>query len=375
MGSDRKRGCDYTGSMVFAVDVREACRSIRTGKAVWTYGFVTELLRRSHIVYLCTDAPLPPQWERMLKEHSDRMRTITVSSGVFWHWRMARVISALPTLDIYVSPTSFLVPFLLGSKTAYVPVVHDLIAFMHEPHNWKAKLIERLTLSRVLKHAAMVCTVSSQVQRDLLMRFPSLSSDDVRVLFAGPSALQPPARSSHPRTIVHIGTLCPRKNQAKLIEAFSRLPRELRAMHPLVIIGARGWHDEEIIRAIQSSEFVQWKGYLPDGERDACLQDAKVFAYPSLYEGFGLPVLDAMRAGIPVLTTQRGSLREVAGEAAVFVDPDDVESIRDGLERLLTDSALLERLQKEGPAQAAMFSWGATVDRFLEAMREVSETA
>jgi len=110
-------------------------------------------------------------------------------------------------------------------------------------------------------------------------------------------------------------------------------------------------------------------GYVPEEQYRALLQSSTVLAFPSLYEGFGLPVLDALQRGIPVLTTERGSIPEVSGTCCVTVNPESVDSIRDGLRVILTNSHLRDRLRSCGPAQAARFSWDRTAERLLEAVQ------
>lgn len=123
----------------------------------------------------------------------------------------------------------------------------------------------------------------------------------------------------------------------------------------------------------RSTPGVEWIGYGSRAQEEELLSRCTVFALPSLYEGFGLSVLDALHHGIPVLTSERGALKEIAGDAAIFVNPEDVRSIADGLQRLLTDSALRDRLSCEGKAQAQKFSWKRTVDTFLSALDRIEQ--
>jgi glycosyltransferase involved in cell wall biosynthesis len=270
---------------------------------------------------------------------------------------------------LYFSPTSYIVPFLMGRSVPVIPLVHDLIAFRKEPHDRKAQWIERWTLRRVLSVAHHICAISTATKNDLLARYPSLKPEDITVLYAGPFTASPPPNHPDGKTILCIGTLCPRKNQLRLIRAFARLPPDLRRTHALVLAGGRGWHDAEIVRLAERTPGVTWLGYVQDDAYEELLSRCTVLAFPSLYEGFGMPVLDALQRGIPVLTTDRGSLPEVAGNAAIFVDPEDEESITRGLLTLLTDGGIRGRLRAEGPLQARQFTWKRTVDLFLTALQ------
>jgi len=250
-----------------------------------------------------------------------------------------------------------------------ITLVHDLIAFRGEPHQRKAQIIERLTLRRALAQASHVCTISEATKHDLLNRYGFLTGERISVIFAGPYSETAPQNVSDGRTVLSVGTLCPRKNQLSLIRAFAGLPEDIRARSRLIIAGGRGWHDREIVRLARETPGVEWRGYVTDAEYESLLSSASVFALPSLYEGFGMPVLDALQRGIPVLTSRRGSLPEVAGEAALFVDPEDEGSLIQGLKTLLTDDAVRQRLRSAGPQQASQFSWKRTVDLFLSGVQ------
>lgn len=354
--------------MHLALDVREACDAHRTGKGQWTYGFVSELLTRHHECTLFSDCPLPSEWTKA----SDRTHVqILREKGLAWHFAVAKLLLKNESIDAYVSPASYIVPFLLAKKKKCIPVVHDLIAFRSEPHDNKATFIERLTLKRTVRHAAHILTVSETTKYDLLAKFPAVSS--VTPIFAGP--IHAHSASSHKgKTIVCVGTLSPRKNQLRLIQAYARLSGAVKKEHPLVLVGRRGWNDDEIVKLASKTPGVEWKQYLSDAEVEKLLEDTAVFAFPTLYEGFGLPVLDALRRGIPVLTSDRGSVKEVAGDVAVFIDPEHVSSIHDGLSTLLADAALRKRLQTDGPKRAELFSWKRTVDLFESALAKIDNS-
>ena len=274
-------------------------------------------------------------------------------------------------IGCYVSPVSYIVPSLLGSRVPCIPIVHDLIAFRHEPHDLKAMGVERLTLGKVVRSARHICVVSTATKIDLLTRYGSLAPSSVTPIFAGSVMDDSTGNTPDGSTILCIGTLCPRKNQKRLIEAFASLPVPLRKTHRLLLVGGRGWKDHDIIAHARKMEGVEWTSYLPDADCRLLLKTATIFAFPSLYEGFGMPVLDALARGIPVMTSDRGSLKEVAGEAAVYVDPESVASIAKGLERLLTDTSLRHTLSSQGREQAATFTWPRTVDLFVEALGKI----
>ncbi len=350
----------------YVIDVREACRPGRTGKGQWTHGFVSELLQRKIPLTLLTDADVPGEWS------SEGCAVVRISgTGLRWHWNVVRWLKKHPAVT-YVSPTSYIVPAFAPRLVRCIPIIHDLIAFRGEPHDRKATTIERLLLPRVMRRCRNLCTISESTKHDLLARFSHLDAARMTPIFAGPS--HPHPELSHPdgsalttsgKTILCIATLCPRKNQLRLIQAFAKLPDDLRNSHHLVLAGGRGWHDEEIVRAARSTPGVEWIGYVDAKGYDALLKSCTVFALPSLYEGFGMQILDALQRGIPVLTSDRGSLRELADGAALIVDPEDAGSISRGLESLLRDPSARANLAGKGRQRAALYSWKRTVDTFL----------
>ena len=188
------------------------------------------------------------------------------------------------------------------------------------------------------------------------------------MIFAGPLDEHPAQSSPDGETILCPGTLCPRKNQLRLIQAYAGLPQGTRDQYRLLLVGGRGWQDAEIVRLAQETPGVEWRGYVPEEEYRTLLARCTVLAFPSLYEGFGLPVLDALQRGIPVLTSAGGSLPEVTGGYAVTVEPRSVESIRMGLLHILQDATLQETLRTAGPGQAQQFSWDRTAELLLQAV-------
>jgi glycosyltransferase involved in cell wall biosynthesis len=349
------------------IDVREACAPRPTGKGAWTLGLVRELLTRDIELTLWTDTPLPAD----LADAARARHVVThvlPPAGLAWHLRTAATLAWRHAGEIYLSPTSYLVPWLLGTRLRCITVVHDLIAFRGEPHDRRAQGIERLTLPRCVRRAHHLITTSASARADLLRRYPWLAPPRVTAIQAGPRReTVSPARGGS-QTIVCLGTLCPRKNQRRLIEAFGRLPTHVRGAWQLILVGGRGWDDAPIVEAAAHTPGVRWLGYASETELEALLEAADLLAYPSLYEGFGLPVLEAFQRGIPVLTSNRGSLRELAGGSAFIVDPDDTAAISRGLQTLITDANLRADFRQRGLQTAATYTWAHTVDRLLTAI-------
>ncbi len=367
MDSDQLHLSQYTVRMHMGIDVREACVELRTGKGQWTYGFVSELLLRDFEITLYTNAALPEAWTKIIEtKNTIHVQTIT-ARGFFWHWKAALHFLQHEAIDLYVSPVSYLVPFIVGRRKKVIPVVHDLIAFQNEPHDVRATRIEKLTLHHAIFSAFRICTVSESTKRDLVLRYATLSLSSITPIFAGPMSQDATENVSDGKTILCIATLCPRKNQLRLIVAFALLPSDLRERSRLVLVGKRGWDDDEIVRRAASTPGVEWKQYLSDEECAMLFRTSAVFAFPSLYEGFGMPLLDAFRHGVPVLASDRGSLKEVADDAALLVNPENVQNIATGLEQLLTNADLRASFIEKGKKRVQDFSWKRTVDLFLQA--------
>lgn len=175
--------------------------------------------------------------------------------------------------------------------------------------------------------------------------------------------------------VLSVATLEPRKNLLRLIDAYARLSPALRAAYPLVLVGGSGWQNDDLLARIRSMELageVIRTGYLPRGQVLDLYASAAVFAYPSLYEGFGLPVLESFASATPVLTSNVASLPEVSGGAAIEVDPHSIEAIGDGLVRLLEDDALRARHTQLGLSRARQFSWARCAEQTLNAYRCLS---
>ncbi len=179
------------------------------------------------------------------------------------------------------------------------------------------------------------------------------------------------------RYILAVGTLEPRKNLLQAIDAYAGLPEAVRKSTPLVIAGMKGWLAEELqtrIRKYEDRGEVRWLGYVPAEILPMLYSGARMLVYPSLYEGFGLPVLEAMASGIPVITSNQASLPEVAGEAGIMVDPRDGDALREAMLRLIEDDREARRRIDLGLAQAARFTWRSCAENTLAVYRRALAT-
>jgi glycosyltransferase involved in cell wall biosynthesis len=260
-----------------------------------------------------------------------------------------------------------------------VTTIHDLIyRVLPDAHLGVRGMGMRVLVPLAARRSHRIVTDSESTARDL-ERYLSLPPDKVDVVPLGTgttlAATPEPAdelRVRHDlgdrRVLLSVSPKRPSKNLSRLLDALAMIPPERRPV--LVVPGYRTPHEDDLrehARAAGVESDVRWLGWTPDAELEGLYALADVFAFPSLYEGFGLPVLEAMRRGVPVVSSNRSSLPEVAGDAAILVDPEDPRAIADAVERVLADPAEAELMRAAGRAQAERFSWQATARGTLAA--------
>jgi glycosyltransferase involved in cell wall biosynthesis len=240
-----------------------------------------------------------------------------------------------------------------------VATVHDLVAFDPDLRLPRGSAAERLTLPLAVRRGQTLVCISEATRDALVERFPR-AAPLAHVVPHGVEQRFFADRAEEPYLLM-TGTLEPRKNIVRALEAAAGLPPELRERFELRLAGPRGWETGEIDAALaRYGARARHLGLVPDDELPDLYAGATVFLYPSLREGFGLPVLEAMAAGTAVVTSNLSSMPEVGGDAVRYVDPLDVASIRAGLEELLTDAGMRARLAAAGRERARSFTWERT---------------
>ncbi len=309
-------------------------------------------------------------------------------------WRMSVLLADflrvpmdrwIPGIDVFHG-TDHLLPPLRRARTVFT--LHDLIfKFFPEYHLPLNRAFLGLMLPRFLRRADAIIAVSECTKRDAI-RLYHLPPEKITVIYEGVDpALRPVedknlieqarARYAHDQPFVlYLGTIEPRKNLIALIDAV----RALRARglpHRLLIAGRKGWLYQatfDHVTRTGMSEAVVFLDYVPDAELPALFAACDAFVFPSLYEGFGLPPLEAMACGAPVVCSNTSSLPEVVGEAAVLFDPRDVGEIAGAIERVVSDVALRDELRAKGIAQAAKFSWERAARETLAVYERVTKS-
>ncbi|HJP65763.1 MAG TPA: glycosyltransferase family 1 protein [Actinomycetota bacterium] len=290
-----------------------------------------------------------------------------------------RLPAPLASTDLLHSPIPAAVPP-KGPGQRLVVTVHDL-AFLVLPNAYPTawRLMYRAALRRAVRTADALIAPSRHTAEDLIRR-TKLRADRVHVVPLASSLPESDADPAEtldrlkvkPPYVLFVGTLEPRKNLVRLIRAYRRLAAQ-GAPHRLVLAGPIGWQRQALLREamLEGPGEVVLVGQVLPLELDALYRAADAFVYPSLYEGFGLPVIEAMSRGVPSVVSASSSLPEVAGEAALPVDPYSVAGMADALERITTDGELAGRLRAAALTRAARFSWDQTARGTLEVYKQV----
>jgi glycosyltransferase involved in cell wall biosynthesis len=368
-------GIDYTPAIEqgggIGRYVRELVAALASQDALTPYQLFVAGVRRSR---------LPPVPGANFQWRSARLSPRTFAR--FWHR-----LRLLPPIESWTGPLSLfhatdfvLPPTRLATRT--ILTVHDL-SFVRAPETASPRLKRHLdrVVPRSVARADHILA-DSQATKDDLISLYRTPAEKITVLYSGVEARFAPVRDERALRAVRarygigaapyvlsVGTVQPRKNYVRLIEAMCTLPD-----HHLVIAGGRGWLEGPIHAAARHPGVcgrVHFIGFAADADLPALYSAADVFAYPSLYEGFGLPILEAMACGVPVVAANTSSLPEVAGDAALLVDPTSTDELAGALCRVLTDRALRAELCRRGFAQARRFSWDAAADQLQAIYRQM----
>jgi alpha-1,3-rhamnosyl/mannosyltransferase len=248
--------------------------------------------------------------------------------------------------------------------------IHDMTCWLMPELHPGANLRADRSFAELLRRADRLIAVSQSTKNDAV-RVLGLAPEKIDVIHSGIAAafFHPPVREVRKRYrldrrfVLFVGTIEPRKNLDTLLSAYAGLAADVRAEFELVIAGPSGWASAETKARLGGARCL---GYVPEDDLAPLTAAAAVFAYPSLYEGFGFPVAQAMAAGVPVVTSNVSSLPEIAGDAALLVDPHSVAELRDALSRLLTSPNLRAQLATRGRARAHNFRWEACAEQSIQ---------
>ncbi len=359
--------------MKIALDARALTRQKPAGKEQFVINVLKELFKSDkanrYILYLNQDFKqfLPPNF----------FKKIIKASGIFWHFFVILDLF-FQRPDVYLSTTSYIVPT-FKLKISAVCIIHDLVAVLPDFKylvSLKARILENLFLRLAIKRSKKIITISQNTKKDIYS-LCNVGLHKVSVIYPGFHSRFCPIKDEDKTKkvlrrygldkgfIFFVGTLEPRKNIIRLIEAYFRG----RFQAKLVIVGKRGWLYQEIFKKIKELNLknrIVFLDYVPDEDLPYLYNAASCFVYPSLYEGFGLPPLEAMACGCPVITSNISSLPEVVGDAGILVDPYNIDDIAGALKKILSDENLRQELKQKGFIQAQKFSWQKTTKQILK---------
>lgn len=310
-----------------------------------------------------------------------RLPTTNPIGRIFWEQTIAPLALLRDRPAVLFCPLN-VVPLL--TPCPRVVTIHDL-SFLRFPDRFRAAKRHYLTaLARIsVERATHVLTVSEFTRQEVISLLgvppekvtatPNGRDENLAPLSTERVEQFRVAKQLPERFILSLNTLEPRKNLTTLLRAYARI-KDVVAM-PLVVVGGKGWMYGPIFELVDDlglRDRVRFTGFVPREELALWYNAATVFVYPSLYEGFGLPPLEALQCGTPVITSNAASMPEVVGDAAVTFDPLDIEGLSTVLLRVIGDDALRQELRQRGPKQAARFSWKRTAAQTLEVLHAVA---
>lgn len=362
------------------------CRPVtapKTGDRTYVLNLIRALARVDSSNHYLLYTAEPTDLTRFGKPNFD---PVVLPSDPPWWWTPFTFPDDLARSQVSVAHVQYIIP--LSRPVPVITTIHDL-AFRRFPGLFPLK--HRVLLNTLVPlsawRAAHVITGSESTRADLL-NFYRLPPERVTVTpYAADPIYRPMDREEAARAargrfglktpfILSVGVLQPRKNLTRLVQAFASIARQIP--HSLVLVGKWGWAHDQLRQALKRASLgdrIAFTGYVADADLPVLYNAAELFVYPSLYEGFGLPPLEAMACGTPVIAGRESSLPEVVGTAGVLVDPRDTRAIATAMADLLSDARERERLGRAAVERAARFSWDMTAELTLRVYRSVARGA
>lgn len=387
--------------MIIGIDGRSLLTD-KTGVGVYTDRLITGLLASDNTINCKLYLPLPLKLgfaggkakgallRRIAANYGGRVELTTVEfppqklQRMLWRFISSPAIeSALGNIDVFHA-TSFIMPPLKFAKG--VLTIYDLTFMLFPAFHGKGMQAFTRDIRNYANRADCIIAISKHTKRDIMehlqvpeerIRVTMLAADERYRIVNDPDSITS-VKSKFGIDgdyILYTGTLEPRKNVPALIRAYSQLRNEARITHRLVLAGKKGWLYDEILESVRTlglERYVIFTGYVADEDMPYLYNGAELFVYPSFYEGFGLPPLEAMACGCPVVTSNTSSLPEVVGGAGLMVDPYRPEELAEAMGRILEDSELRSELRERGLKRAAEFSWRRCAEETLAVYRELS---
>ncbi|MFH1671371.1 MAG: glycosyltransferase family 1 protein [Candidatus Portnoybacteria bacterium] len=376
-------------SMNIGVDIRVLARGARTGVEEYVINLLSHLL------------PLEPEvnfnlfYNALRKVNLDHsflsfpnvnLKDFKIPNRLFFasarYFNQPKIDKLLGQTDTYFNPHFFVSP--VSSKCRKVMTFHDL-SFVHHPEffSWRKRLWQRFLMKtkEEAKKADKIIAVSESTKNDLINLY-QIKEEKIKVIYSGVGEQFRPIDDKRKKEeirekynlpdsfILYFGTIEPRKNIIGLVKAFELIRKKYSIR--LVIAGTKGWLFKDVFRAVRKSRYrkdIAFTGFVQEEDKPILYNLAQVFVYPSFFEGFGFPPLEAMACGAPTIVSNNSSLPEVVGNGAIMIDPNNIDELAWATEMALGDSNLRKQLIKRGLIQANNFSWDKCARETLEVLK------
>jgi glycosyltransferase involved in cell wall biosynthesis len=369
--------------MKIAVNTRFLLGDGLEGYGYFTRDVFSRMVRRhpEHEFYFLFDRPYAPEYLFAPNVHPLVLSPAARHPLLWKYWYDVKVPLALRRIgaDLFVSPDGYC------SLTTRVPqclVVHDL-GFLHQPATYRTTHLAYYNryVPRFVQKASAIATVSEFSKKDIIDQY-TVPAGKIDVVYnAVRDAFRPLAFEERQRVkeqytggreyFIYAGAIHPRKNLINLLKAFSLFKKRQRNTWKLVLAGRLAWKNDEFLALMKTYKYrndVVLTGYVPEEQLVRLIGSAYALVYPSLFEGFGVPVLEAMKCGVPPLTSAGTAMEEIGGEAALYFDPHDPADIAEKLMLIYKDENLRSQIIGKGREQAARYSWDRTAELMWEAM-------
>jgi glycosyltransferase involved in cell wall biosynthesis len=280
--------------------------------------------------------------------------------------------------SLYHSP-NYVLPYLLNSPS--VLTIHDLITLDYPKLcQIESSIYFRLLLSRSIKKATRIIAVSKKVKDDILRHF-TVPDEKIDVIYHGINQIFKKTKNISildkyhlpNRYFLFVGNIEPKKNLERLIRAFDLFRKTTKLKHKLIIVGKKGWKYKPVFKTVAELSLnneIIFTGYVPEEDLPAIYSMADLFVFPSLYEGFGIPPLEAMSCEIPVIVSNKGALPEITGGNCIQVNPYDINNIAESMHTLITDEDLRSRYVEQGKSWVNKFTWNKTACKTIKVYKK-----
>ncbi|MFA5947400.1 MAG: glycosyltransferase family 1 protein [Candidatus Gracilibacteria bacterium] len=276
--------------------------------------------------------------------------------------------------DIVIE-TCHIGPFNTPKNCKKITIIHDLTPILFPNfHIKKSVIIHKLLLKKIVKDADLIITPSTTTKTDIIKKY-RINEEKIKIIHGAPSS-ETSKNSQFPKNIkapylLYLGTIEPRKNLQILIESFLELKRENNIPHSLVLAGEIGWKSKKILSLAKNNKEIIFTGHINEDKKITLYKNADMFIYPSLYEGFGLPPLEAMSHNIPVICSTGGSLKELFNEYALMFDPQDKKTLKNHILKLIKNKTLKENLIKKAFEYSKSFTWQSSALQLLSEFKNL----